>query len=334
MKRFILLLIMIMLSLIAFSAPNTNNQSGIELLASTMIEKIFGELNGNYVVGDPIKAGNMVLIPLCSVEVSFGGGLGGSPAIGGGGMGKVSVKPMGFLAIEDGKTRFIPLERPPQPQNDVFERALKIFDRLYPIIMQLIKGWQSSNQKPQIIPKELPEPPKSSKSLKIEPKGKSQTSESLEKARDLYKNGNFKDAYSTLEEYLKSHPNDINAHLLLAKVSAGLAQSSKGIDQMKYGIRAMKEFEKVTSLDPNNIEGLIGYGYAKLHAPEPLGSLIQAQKSFEKALKLDSNNINALLGLAETFKKMGFENKAKEYYRKVLELEPNNETAKKALENK
>jgi len=324
MRKLALLLIGIIISFTVFAAQ-VNQNSGIEALASSLIENVFGELNGNYVVGDPIKAGNMTLIPLCSIEISFGGGLGGSPAVGGGGMGKVNVTPMGFLAIKDGKAWFIPLEREPQPQKDTFEKAMEIFDRVYPILMQLIKNWQPLGPKPEIKPEVKPE-------VKLE--DKPQVSESLEKVKELYKSGDLKGAYDKLEKYLKKVPNSITAHLMLAKISGELAQKSKGVDQMKYGIKTIKEYEKVITLDPENLEGLIGYGYSKLYAPAPLGSLKQAQESFEKALKLDPQNVAALLGMAETLKKMGFEHKAEEYYKKVLEIDPNNKTAKEALEDK
>lgn len=322
MKKFVLLSILLLTTFSLAAASNVQNQqNGIELLASSMVEKIFGELNGNFVVGDPIKAGDMILIPLCSVEVTFGGGLGGSPAVGGGGMGKVIVKPLGFLSVKDGKAQFIPLEREPQSQKDSFEMFLELFDRFYPIIMQIVKNLQSTSQKPLIKPVE---PPKTGTEEKAGPS-------LFKEAEELYKSGKLKDAFDTLEDYLKANPEDVNAHLLMAKVSVELSQKSKGVDQMKYGIRALKEYEKVVSIAPDNLEGLIGYGYAKLYAPSPLGSLKQAQKSFEKALSIDSNNIEAMLGLAQTLQKMGFENKAKEYYQKVLELDPDNETAKKAL---
>lgn len=321
MRKFALLSILLLMAFSLMAASNVQNQSGIELLASNMVEKIFGELNGNFVVGDPIKAGDMVLIPLCSVEVTFGGGLGGSPAVGGGGMGKVIVKPIGFLSVRDGKAQFIPLEKEIQSQKDTFQMFLELFDRFYPIIMQIVNNLRSTSQKPSIEPVK---PPKANTEEKVD-------LSLLKKAEELYESGKLKDAFDTLEDYLKENPEDVSAHLLMAKISGELSQKSKGVDQMKYGIRALKEYEKVVSIAPDNLEGLIGYGYSKLYAPSPLGSLKQAQESFEKALNIDPNNVEAMLGLAQTLQKMGFENRAKEYYQKVLELDPDNETAKKAL---
>lgn len=315
MKKRIFLLIVLAISFTIFVFPNDQN-TGIETVASSLIENIFGKLNGNYVVGDPIKAGNMMLIPLCSVEISFGGGLGGSPAIGGGGVGKVNVVPKGFLMIEEGRASFISVEKP-SSQKDTFEKAMEIFDRVYPIIMQFIKNWQS-----QAKSKDIPKVDE----FKI--------SDLFEKAKEFYKSGDLENAYSKLEEYLKKDPDNISAHLMLAKVSGELAQKSQGVDRIKYALKSMKEYEKILSLDPKNLEGLIGYGYSKLYAPAPLGSLKQAKENFEKALKLDPQNIEALLGMAQTLERMGFEQEAKGYYKKILELDPDNEEAKKALESK
>lgn len=72
------------------------------------------------VYGDPVVAEGKTIIPVARVRFGFGAGFGeadegasGRPAggNGGGGGGGVDVRPIGFIEITAGETRFVPIER-------------------------------------------------------------------------------------------------------------------------------------------------------------------------------------------------------------------------------
>ncbi len=92
-------------------------------LASTLARRLSDDLHVKTVVGEPIKAGSVTLIPILMIDVSFGGG--GMAAPGGaagsqnpsaGADGFVmsgEARPLGFVAIGRKGTRFISVAQPP-----------------------------------------------------------------------------------------------------------------------------------------------------------------------------------------------------------------------------
>jgi len=87
---------------------------------TNMIKNLLAELREmiktETVVGEPIEAGDSVVIPVSKVSVGFGGGGGGSKAdekaaggegsgIGGG----ASIEPVAFIVITEGKAQLLTL---------------------------------------------------------------------------------------------------------------------------------------------------------------------------------------------------------------------------------
>ncbi len=80
-------------------------------LADALAQRLGRQLNVRTVVGEPITAGRVTLIPIMMVDVSFGGGGAGmlqNPAMGGFYM-KGEARPLGFVAVTKKGTRFIGL---------------------------------------------------------------------------------------------------------------------------------------------------------------------------------------------------------------------------------
>lgn len=104
---------------------------------------------------------------------------------------------------------------------------------------------------------------------------------------------------------------------------------NKAYESEEIGNRqeAVKYFDQVLQLDPNNIEALNGKGILLL----VLGDKDQSLEHLDKALKINPNYVNALinkgvfLGEEEKF------DEALEYFNKALNIEPENS---KALVNK
>ena len=90
-------------------------------LASAMAQRLGDELHLKTVVGDPIKVGSVTLIPILTVEVSFGGlgtaapGAPKGPATGVDGfVMRGEARPLGFVAITRKGTRFISVVKTPE----------------------------------------------------------------------------------------------------------------------------------------------------------------------------------------------------------------------------
>ena len=103
-----------------------------DLMATTMA-KVRDMMDANTVVGQPIEAGGVTVIPVCKISIGYGSG--GSDfaqknqkpenpnAFGGGaGMG-VSITPISFLVIRDGNVRMVSVD---QPASTVADRVIDL----------------------------------------------------------------------------------------------------------------------------------------------------------------------------------------------------------------
>ena len=96
------------------------------------IAKIREMVDSNSVVGEPIVAGDVTIIPISKISVGLGGG--GSDYVSknannqenpfGGGVGAgVKVTPVAFLIIKDGSVRMLPVA---QPANTTADRIVEM----------------------------------------------------------------------------------------------------------------------------------------------------------------------------------------------------------------
>lgn len=96
------------------------------------IAKIREMVDSNSVVGEPITAGDVTIIPISKISVGLGGG--GSDYVSknannqenpfGGGVGAgVKVTPVAFLIIKDGNVRMLPVA---QPANTTADRIVEM----------------------------------------------------------------------------------------------------------------------------------------------------------------------------------------------------------------
>jgi len=91
--------------------------SPVAQLAEAMAKRLGDELHVRTVVGEPIKAGAVTLIPIMMIDIGFGGGQGGMPNGPMGGSGfymRGEARPLGFVAITKKGTRFISVGKTPQ----------------------------------------------------------------------------------------------------------------------------------------------------------------------------------------------------------------------------
>jgi tetratricopeptide (TPR) repeat protein len=114
----------------------------------------------------------------------------------------------------------------------------------------------------------------------------------------------------------------------------------KARDQLNKGVgafrgaqfqQAIEHFQRAVSLDPSflNARLYLASAYQQLYIPEgdsaenvKIGQ--QAIDAFEEVLKIDPNNTTAIATVALIYYQMHKFDKAKEYQRRRMELEPNN----------
>ncbi|MBE6975904.1 MAG: sporulation protein YtfJ [Ruminococcaceae bacterium] len=109
------------------------------MLEST-IAKIREMVDVNSVIGEPITADGVTIIPISKVSVGFGGG--GSDFVsrnvnkqenpfGGGVGGGVKVTPVAFLIVKDGSVRMLPVAAPANTTADrIVEQVPDLLDKV------------------------------------------------------------------------------------------------------------------------------------------------------------------------------------------------------------
>ena len=84
----------------------------IDDLIKTMMQEFREIVKTETVVGEPVIAGDVIIVPVSKISFGFGAGGGngsqkdGSSGTGGGG----SVQPVAFIIIQNGKAQLVPLE--------------------------------------------------------------------------------------------------------------------------------------------------------------------------------------------------------------------------------
>ncbi len=115
-----------------------------DLMSATM-EKLRGMMDANTVVGKPIEAGGVTVIPVSKISIGYASG--GSDfaqknqkqnrdnAFGGGGGAGVTITPVSFLVIRDGNVRVIGVEQQPESAVErVIDKVPEVVDKVGDII--------------------------------------------------------------------------------------------------------------------------------------------------------------------------------------------------------
>ena len=139
MKKALLISIIgtLILSLGSLGWAQEKAPSDVVTLMETVLSKMTQMVQPNTLIGSPITIGNVTVVPVIKVDVGFGGGGGlgmaaGQPS-GGGTGGGITMEPVSFLVIQEGKVTLLSATTPVSPWKDIIETVL-------PMIMQGISG--------------------------------------------------------------------------------------------------------------------------------------------------------------------------------------------------
>ena len=104
--------------------------SCLENLMDTTLKNIKNMVDVNTIIGEPIKAGEVTIIPVSRVAFGFGSGGSsfgtaakkGDENFGGGAGGGVSISPVAFMVVGKGQIRLMPVS----PETNIYDRILDI----------------------------------------------------------------------------------------------------------------------------------------------------------------------------------------------------------------
>jgi tetratricopeptide (TPR) repeat protein len=155
--------------------------------------------------------------------------------------------------------------------------------------------------------------------------GSAQLSDAL---ADLYFRtpGHLHDAESTARGLLKTAPNDVDAHKLLGRIylrQLSEAQNSVSSSSPSGNVldQAIAEYEKIVSLEPNDVEDrmVLGQLYTVKHQPQ------KAEEQFKTAQAIEPDSEDVILNLARLYGESG----DMEHAAKVVENVPESDRTSK-----
>ncbi|MFB0565731.1 MAG: spore germination protein GerW family protein [Candidatus Aminicenantaceae bacterium] len=275
-------------------------------------EKMMSIIKVSSVIGKPLQVGDTVIVPFS--KISFGLGAGGIMMGYGGGMGGKAV-PLGILIIDgdEVKVELFPLE----------EKKPSFFQQMLPTLLKMLP--QIMGNKSPFAPKPPPTPEKT----KVKP-GEEGKEGSLQDVKKLFNEKKYEEALGVVDSLIAKDPNDADLHAWKGNIMGSLAQGSP-VNMMKFGMGAMQEYEKALELDPKNVMAHFGRGVGRLMAPEGFGGDVNgAIEDLEFACS-KGGFADSYYYLGVAYKKKGNLNKAKEAFKKALELKPDYKDAAKEL---
>lgn len=104
----------------------------IDDLIKTMMQEFREIVKTETVVGDPVVAGDVIIVPVSKISFGFGAGGGeGSKKDGGSGTGGGgSVQPVAFIIIQNGKAQLVPLEDKGMSVGDLLKYAPDVIKKI------------------------------------------------------------------------------------------------------------------------------------------------------------------------------------------------------------
>ncbi|MGA1197843.1 MAG: GerW family sporulation protein [Candidatus Latescibacterota bacterium] len=104
----------------------------IDDLIKTMMQEFRELVKTETVVGEPVVAGDVIIVPVSKISFGFGAGGGkgnqkdGGSGTGGGG----SVQPVAFIIIQNGKAQLVPLEDKGMSVGDLLKYAPDVIKKI------------------------------------------------------------------------------------------------------------------------------------------------------------------------------------------------------------
>lgn len=138
---------------------------------------------------------------------------------------------------------------------------------------------------------------------------------------DLYiQSGQLRAAVTESEESLKRNPDDLNARRILGRIYTRLigdAQQNRINEEMLR--KAIEQYTRISEKDPADRDSWLMLGRLQKVAQNS----VEAEAAYKKVLELDPENEDAMTGLAMVYSDVGDTDAATELLSKVAEKNPN-----------
>jgi len=141
-----------------------------------------------------------------------------------------------------------------------------------------------------------------------------------EELSDLYiQSGKIREAVTQAEDALKENPNDLTARRLLARIYTRLIGDSQSnrIDENMVN-RAIEQYQKITATDPKDIDSWLMLGRLE----KVVQNSTNAMAAYKKVIELDPDNEEAMTGLATVYADLGDNKSAADLLQKVADKNP------------
>jgi tetratricopeptide (TPR) repeat protein len=141
-----------------------------------------------------------------------------------------------------------------------------------------------------------------------------------EELSDLYISaGKLREAVQEAEDTLKQNPNDLNARRILGRIyTRMIGDSQQGRIDEGMLHKAIEQYQKITEQAPADADTWLMLGRLQKIA----NNSVEAEKSYKKVLQLDPDNEDALTGLAMVYMDLGNTKEATDLLRRVAEKSP------------
>jgi len=141
-----------------------------------------------------------------------------------------------------------------------------------------------------------------------------------EELSELYiQSGRLREAVTEAEDALKQNPDDLNSRRLLARIYTRLIGDSQAnrIDENMVK-KAIEQYQKITAGDPKDVESWLMLGRLDKIAQNSTDALA----AYKKVLELDPENEDAMTGQAMVYSDLGDTKAAADLLRKVADKNP------------
>lgn len=126
-------------------------ETPINKIMEGTIEKMRSMVDTSTIIGEPIVTGDVTLIPVSKVSYGFGSGGTDLPSkqsndlFGGGSGGGMSISPVAFIVIENGKCRMMQISN----YTSSADRAIAMIPELVDRVTELLKTEKNKDAQPE-----------------------------------------------------------------------------------------------------------------------------------------------------------------------------------------
>lgn len=131
-------------------------ETPVNKIMENTLEKMRQMVDVSTIIGEPMITGNTTLIPVSKVSYGFTSGGTDLPSknnaelFGGGGGGGITITPVAFIVIENGKSRMMQINN----YTSSADRAIAMIPELVDKVTELLKSDKSNDAESEETPKE------------------------------------------------------------------------------------------------------------------------------------------------------------------------------------